>query len=129
MATIRLTNKEAQKLGIAPLPKQSKYKSNKVWVDGICFDSQLEANYYCELKIAQRAGQINGFCRQARFIVTEGVNGEKGTEYVADFIIFYPDGKYRIVDTKKIKKKTFKLKQKSFYEKYPKLKIRLEKKR
>lgn len=74
-----------------------------------------------------KVGAINGFCRQARFVITEGKNGERGTEYVTDFVIFYPDGIYRIVDTKGVETPDFKLKVKSFYEKYPKLKIELEK--
>ena len=74
-----------------------------------------------------RAGEIKGFCRQARFVVTEGVGSiERGTEYVADFVIFNNDGTSRIVDTKGVKTNEFKLKMKSFREKYPTLKVELE---
>lgn len=107
--------------------KVNKYSSKKVWIDGICFDSQAEANYYCQLKLLLRAGVIDGFCRQARFVITEGKNGERGTEYVTDFVIFYPNKTYRIVDVKGMETPAFKLKVKSFREKYPKLKIELEK--
>ena len=31
--------------------KKSKYRSNKVSIDGHTFDSQKEANYYLELKL------------------------------------------------------------------------------
>lgn len=110
-----------------PKKKTNKYSSNKVWIDGICFDSQAEANYYCQLKLLLRAGVIDGFCRQARFVVTEGKNGERGTEYVTDFVIFNPNGTYRIVDVKGMETPAFKLKVKSFREKYPKLKLELEK--
>ena len=65
---------------------KNKYSSQKTWIDGICFDSKKEADYYCQLKLLTRAGEIKGFCRQARFVVTEGVGSiERGTEYVADF--------------------------------------------
>lgn len=124
------TEKEARELGIklpgTELKKKNKYNSRKVSVDGIKFDSQAEANYYCTLKILLRKGEIDGFCRQARFVVTEGKNGENGTEYVTDFIIFYPDGKYKIIDVKGIKTDVFKLKIKSLREKYPKLTVELE---
>lgn len=126
--TIRLTEKEAKRLG-CKLPaseKKSKYNSRKVWVDGIAFDSRAEADYYCTLKILLRVGKIDGFCRQARFIVTEGRNGEKGTEYVTDFVVFYPDGTYRIIDVKGVKTDVFKIKVKCLREKYPRLKIELE---
>lgn len=80
---------------------KNKYYSQKTWIDGICFDSKKEADYYCQLKLLTRAGEIKGFCRQARFVVTEGVGSiERGTEYVADFVIFNNDGTSRIVDTK-----------------------------
>lgn len=124
------TEKEAAALGIkiadSERKRKNKYNSKKVVVDGIKFDSQAEANYYCILKILLRKGEIDGFCRQARFIITEGKNGEKGTEYVTDFIIFYPDKTYRIVDVKGVKTDVFKLKIKSLREKYPKLTVELE---
>ena len=124
---MRISEKEAQQLGLISKGKpQSKYNSRRIKVDGITFDSQVEANYYCNLKILLRIGEITGFCRQARFVVTEGRNGERGTEYVTDFIVFYPNETYRIVDVKGVKTDVFKLKVKSFREKYPKLKIELE---
>lgn len=124
---MRMSVAEAKKLGILPKTEsKSKYNSKKITVDGIKFDSQAEANYYCNLKILLRMGEITGFCRQARFIITEGKNGENGTEYVTDFVVFYPNGTYRIIDVKGVKTEVFKLKVKSFREKYPKLKIELE---
>ena len=126
--TLRMTEAEAKKLGVK-IPEQkrkSKYNARKVRVDGIAFDSQAEANYYCRLKLLLRAGKIDGFCRQARFVITEGRDGEKGTEYVTDFIVFYPDGSYRIVDVKGVKTDAFRIKVKCMREKYPKLKIELE---
>lgn len=107
--------------------KANKYSAQKTWVDGICFDSNKEADYYCQLKLLTRAGEIKGFCRQARFVVTEGIgNMERGTEYVADFIIFNNDGTSRIVDVKGVKTNEFKLKIKALREKYPTLKVELE---
>lgn len=124
---MRLTEKEAEALGISiPKKTKSKYNSRKISIDGILFDSQAEANYYCGLKILLKNGVISGFCRQPRFVITEGKNGEKGTEYVADFVVFYPNGAYRIVDVKGVKTPVFKLKVKCFREKYPNLKIELE---
>lgn len=111
---------------IGKKPK-SKYGARKTSVDGISFDSQTEANYYCKLKILLQKGEIDGFCRQARFLVTDGKDGEKGTEYVTDFIIFCRDGTYRIVDVKGEQTPVFKLKIKCMKEKYPNLKVELEK--
>lgn len=125
---IRLTADELAKMGIeVPKKSKSKYKSRKIEMDGIKFDSQAEANYYCRLKMLLKSGYIDGFCRQARFIVTEGKNGENGTEYVTDFIVFYPDKTYKIVDVKGVKTEVFKLKIKSLREKYPQITVELEK--
>lgn len=129
---MRISEQDAIRLGIISKPKtvkkgRSKYNAQKIWVDGILFDSKAEADYYCQLKLLLRAGEITGFCRQARFLITEGVNGERGTEYVTDFIIFYPNGNYQIVDVKGKETDVFKIKEKAFREKYPKLKIELEK--
>ena len=124
--TIGLTEAEARKLGISSSKKsKSKYNARKINIDGICFDSRAEADYYCRLKLLLRAGEIDGFCRQARFVVTEGKNGEKGTEYVTDFVIFYPGERYKIVDVKGVKTEVFKLKIKSLRAKYPKLTVHL----
>lgn len=106
---------------------KSKYRSIKEWVDGICFDSKKEAEFYRTLKLLLRVGEIKGFCRQARFIITDGTDKEnRAVEYVTDFIVFYKDGTYRIIDTKGIQTKEFKLKMKAFKEKYPELTIELK---
>ena len=105
--------------------KVSKYRSKKVKVDGILFDSQKEADYYMELKLLTQAGEVKGFCRQPRFVVTNGDDNVSATEYVADFIVFQNDGSFKIVDTKGVETAAFKLKKKSFHEKYPSLNIEI----
>ena len=39
---------------------KNKYYSQKTWIDGICFDSKKEADYYYQLKLLTRAGEIKG---------------------------------------------------------------------
>lgn len=51
----RLSMKQAKELGIE-MPKSSKYRARKVTIDGITFDSQKEANKYCELKLLKKTG-------------------------------------------------------------------------
>lgn len=106
--------------------KKSKYRARSAIVDGIRFPSEKEADYYVKLKLLTQAGEIKGFCRQPRFVVTYGDENNACTEYVSDFIIFFNDDTYKIVDTKGLETQVFKLKMKSFYEKYPNLKIHLE---
>lgn len=105
---------------------KSKYHAKSVSVDGLKFPSKKEADFYVQLKLLTQAGEISGFCRQPRFVVTYGDDNNKAVEYVSDFIIFNNDGTYKIVDTKGLETNVFKLKMKSFYEKYPKLKVNLD---
>ena len=45
----------------------SKYGNTKEIIDGITFDSQKEANRYCELRLLQRAGKIDKLELQKEF--------------------------------------------------------------
>ena len=89
-----------------------KNTTSKIDIDGIKFDSQKEADYYCELKIRLAAGDIKGFCRQAEFILANN------TRYKADFIVFNNDGTTEIIDVKGFKTDVYKLKKKLFEDKF-----------
>ena len=73
-------------------PKRSKYNNKKTWIDGICFDSKKEADYYSVLKTFLAAGEIKGFCRQPEFILVEGNAENRAITYKADFICVYKNG-------------------------------------
>ena len=92
--------------------RKSKYRSNKVSIDGHTFDSQKEADYYCELKIRLKSGEINGFCLQPIFILAPGL------KYKADFIIFNKDNSTEVIDVKGFKTKEYIAKKKVFEDKY-----------
>ena len=79
--------------------KKSKYRANKVSIDGHTFDSQKEADYYCQLKLRLQAKELNGFCLQPTFILAPGL------KYKADFIIFYSDRQPEVIDVKGFKTK------------------------
>lgn len=95
----------------------NKYRNEKVFCDGIQFDSKREAQRYMELKLLLKAGKIKDLERQVRYELiptqrepdTYGKRGglikgkiiEKKVEYVADFV--YTDvrtGKRIVEDTK-----------------------------
>ena len=71
--------------------RETKYRSRKITVDGITFDSVKEANRYQELRMLERAGEIRDLQRQVPFVVIptqRDENGkliEKEVCYVADF--------------------------------------------
>jgi CRISPR/Cas system CSM-associated protein Csm4 (group 5 of RAMP superfamily) len=74
--------------------RTNKYGARKTEVDGIVFDSQREANRYCELKRLGAAGEIADLELQPRFpLVMEG--GKSAGEYIADF-------RYRVVATGRV---------------------------
>ena len=47
----------------------SKYKAKKTVVDGITFDSQKEAQRWCELRLLEKAGVIKNLQRQVPFVI------------------------------------------------------------
>ena len=102
------------------IPKQAaaKFKNEKRTIDGIQFDSVLEADRYCELKLLERAGQIQELELQKVFELIPaqyetyeryGKNGkrlkdgkrciEKSCVYKADFA-YKENGKLVVEDTK-----------------------------
>ena len=92
--------------------RKSKYRSNKVSIDGHTFDSQKEADYYCELKLKLQAKEINGYCLQPTFILAPSL------KYKADFIVFNKDGSTDVIDVKGYKTKEYIAKKKVFEDKY-----------
>ena len=69
----------------------NKYNAKKTNVDGIEFDSQKEANRYCELKLMQRANLISNLRMQVKYeLVPKQVNAdgktERSVDYIADFV-------------------------------------------
>ena len=122
----RLTEKQAREMlgdKYPGPPKQNKYYNQKATVDGITFDSQKEAEFYCQLKLRVRAGEIESFDLQPVFILQEGYthNGKtiRPIIYRADFRINYPDGRHEVVDVKGHKTKEYLLKKKLLLMRYP----------
>ena len=99
--------------------KQSKYKSERVEVDGYKFDSKLEAAHYLQLKEQQKLGEVLYFLMQVPIILTGGIR------YRVDFQVFYRNGNVSYQDTKFIETKEFKLKMKLLKVCYPLIKIEL----
>lgn len=62
--------------------------------DGYTFPSKLEARYYDQLLLRQRAGEVVMFLRQVPFHLPGGVT------YRVDFQEFLSDGSVRFVDVK-----------------------------
>lgn len=104
--------------------KKQKFNAKETDVDGIRFDSAIEARYYVQLKWLQRAGEIKKFERQPRFVLQEAGTTSYGVkyskiEYVADFKVIGKDGTVEIIDVKGVETAVFRLKKKLFMARYP----------
>lgn len=62
----------------------NKYHARKVTVDGITFDSLSEARRYGELRLLERAGEIQDLKVHVKFPLE--VNDQLICSYVADFV-------------------------------------------
>ena len=89
----------------------SKFKNKKVEVDGITFDSKLEARRYGELKALKLAAKIAGFERQVAFAYM-GTRDQVLFKYIADFVVDNIDGTKTIEDTKGFLTPVYRLKKK-----------------
>lgn len=106
----------------------NKYKNKKIKIDGIEFDSQLEADRYYQLKILERANEIKYLHRQVEFVLQPNYKKNNKTiraiKYVADFVYYdLRRGKTIIEDTKGFRNEVYKLKKKMFEYKYNDLEI------
>jgi hypothetical protein len=107
----------------------SKYGAKKTEVDGILFASKLEANRYCELRLLERAGEIEGLELQPVYELQPAFRDATGTKhraitYVADFR-YREQGKVVTEDSKGVLTKEFRLKQKLLLFRYPDIDFRL----
>lgn len=81
--------------------------------NGILFASVKEMDYYKDLQLLIKGGEIKFFLRQVPFDLPGGV------KYRVDFIEFYPDGTVRFIDVKGIETQMFKTKKKQVEALYP----------
>jgi hypothetical protein len=106
-----------------------KYYNKKTVVDGITFDSKLEAKRYTELKLLEKAGEIKNLVLQPEYeLIPKFKKNNKTyrkTTYKADFSYF--DNKLNkivVEDTKGFKTEVYKLRKKMFEYKYGELEIK-----
>ena len=64
--------------------KRRKFRNTPVEVDGVRFDSKLEAKYYAALQLREKAGDIRNLRRQVTFALD--VNGQTVCAFRADFV-------------------------------------------
>lgn len=96
---------------------ENKYRAKKTAIDGITFDSALEAKRWTTLRMLERIGEITDLQRQVEYILIPPLKGkyrnERKVVYRADFT--YTDvstGEKIVEDTKGMKTKDYILKRK-----------------
>lgn len=82
----------------------AKYRNKKTVQDGITFDSKKEARRYAELKMLERAGEIDTLTLQPKFTLIPSQRradgkAERPVVYVADFM-YREGGQFVVEDTK-----------------------------
>lgn len=107
---------------------RNKYNAKKTKIDGITFDSRLEAQRYQQLKIFQDCRLISDLELQPVFELQPKFkkNGKtyRKIVYKADFKYFdNENGKVIVEDVKGQKTEVYKLKKKLFEYKYPELEL------
>ena len=110
--------------------KRSKYKvdttdkgKSKRTVDGILFDSELEAKYYQQVILPAIANaEISDCTFHPKYMLQDSYikfnQKNRPIYYVADFEITYADGDIKIIDIKGMATETALLKRKWFDRKY-----------
>lgn len=103
---------------------RTKYGSCKAMVDGIEFDSLMEARYYIYLQYLLKQGYIKSFQRQVKYLLQKGYvnNVDKkiqAIEYIADFTVTDINDNLTVIDVKGLKTDIFKIKEKMFGYVYP----------
>jgi hypothetical protein len=89
-----------------------KFKAKPTNCDNIKFSSKLEASYYEQLKLRQRAGDVLFFLRQVALPLP-------ASKYVVDFVEFLSNGEVVFTELKGFNTPMGKLKIKQAEELYP----------
>lgn len=95
--------------------REIKYHNRKTTVDGILFDSRKEAIRYRELRLLERAGEIQNLRLQVKYEIIPKQGKEKAAYYIADFVYKeLKDDRWETVveDCKGMKTDVYKLKKK-----------------
>lgn len=108
--------------------KGNKYGAIRTTLDGITFDSRMEAERYRMLMLLERGGAISELTLQPKFQLIEPFRkmGKKkrGIKYTADFM-YKQDGQTIVEDVKGFASRDFSLRKTLFDSKYPDIVLKL----
>jgi hypothetical protein len=90
-----------------------KFRAKPSEADGIIFASKKEMDYYRELLLRKKSGEVLFFLRQVPFHLPGNVR------HVIDFVEFWSDGTVHVVEIKGFDTPLGKLKRKQVMDLYP----------
>jgi hypothetical protein len=97
--------------------RRSKYGAKPTTVDGVRFASQKEARRYVELKMLEKAGEINSLKCQWPYVLSAPqiyvpcTHPDAGKSPIADFIYYDTHGTFHVEDVKGFKTPLYKWKK------------------
>lgn len=102
--------------------RPAKFGNRAVVIDGLRFDSAAEGRRYQQLRMLERAGEIQDLRVHPRYVIIDalrvGSRREKAIVYEADFA--YTEGGLPVVeDVKGVETAVFRLKRRLFLQRYP----------
>lgn len=106
--------------------KWNKFRAVKTYVDGIKFDSMLEAGRYEQLRLLEMSGDIKDLEIQKQFSLS--VNGRQVCVIIPDFVYWEKD-EFVIEDAKGVITDVFRIKWKLMQILYPNFEYRIYQKK
>ena len=94
-----------------------KYHAKRHVINGLNYDSKLEAEHGLELQIRKQAKEVTDFQRQVRFKYY--VNDQHICDHIVDFLVTYPDGHQEVEEVKGFATPEWRIKHKLFLALYP----------
>lgn len=93
--------------------KPSKYRNQRIVVNGVLFASKREAKRYGELLLLVKAGEVRDLRLQVPFDLI--VRDIKVCRYVADFVYTTPTGRTVVEDVKGMRTPVYELKKRLMF--------------
>lgn len=90
-SSTRMTVEEYRRSGFK---SGNKYNAKRMFIDEQWFDSKAEGAHYLHLKNLWSLGQLKWFVRQVPFRL------QGGFKYVADFLVYWTDGRIEVDEVK-----------------------------
>lgn len=107
--------------------KKQKFNAKKIEYDGITFDSKLECEYYKELMLKVKNGEIKSFSIQPKYILqdkfTKYGKNYREISYSPDFMIINNDDSITLIDVKGFSTPASEMRKKLFDFQYPDIQL------